>query len=76
MRERKKNRMRERLAAHAVALFAARGFDNTTVDDIVAWADVSRRTFFRNFPTKDAVLFRHHEERWDLLKGIPDRALG
>jgi mycofactocin system transcriptional regulator len=45
------------LAAVAQRLFVARGFDRTSVDDIATAAGISRRTFFRYFPTKADVLF-------------------
>ncbi len=45
------------LAAVAQQLFLARGFDQTSVDDIAVAAGISRRTFFRYFPTKADVLF-------------------
>ena len=45
------------LAAVAQRLFLARGFEQTSIDDIAAAAGISRRTFFRYFPTKADVLF-------------------
>lgn len=47
---------RERLRHQAVELFLERGFDKTTVEDIAAAAGVSHMTFFRHFPTKEAVV--------------------
>lgn len=45
-----------RLQACALELFTARGYDATTVEQIAAAAGVSHMTFFRHFPTKEAVL--------------------
>ncbi|ULE35365.1 TetR family transcriptional regulator [Mycobacterium sp. IDR2000157661] len=55
LRERKKLRTRATLIDAAVELCDRQGFDNTTVDQIAAIADVSPRTFSRYFPTKDAI---------------------
>jgi AcrR family transcriptional regulator len=56
-RDRKKQQTRDELVDAAVKLFAARGFDETTTEDIADAADVSQRTFFRHFPSKEAVLY-------------------
>ncbi|MBH5333657.1 TetR family transcriptional regulator [Streptomyces pactum] len=53
--------MRDALVAAAFELFLERGFEATTVDDIVALAGVGRRSFFRYFPSKEDVVFPDHE---------------
>lgn len=53
--------MREALIAAAFRLFLERGYEQTTVDDIVTLAGVGRRSFFRYFPSKEDVVFPDHE---------------
>ena len=55
LRERKRERLRERLIDVAVELFTERGFEATTIDQIAAAADVSRRNYFRYFRSKEDV---------------------
>jgi AcrR family transcriptional regulator len=54
--ERNKVRTRRELAEAAARLFLTRGYSATTVQDIAAAADVSPRTFFRYFPSKDEIV--------------------
>lgn len=56
LRERKKQRLRQQIIDTSIRLFRKRGYENTRVDDIVHVLDISQPTFFRYFPSKDAVL--------------------
>jgi AcrR family transcriptional regulator len=52
-----KTRTRHALRTAALELFAAKGYDDTTTEEIADRAGVSARTFFRYFPTKESVLW-------------------
>jgi AcrR family transcriptional regulator len=62
LRQRKRQQTRERLTQAAIALFLDRGFEATTLDDIAAAADISRRSFFHYFASKEDVVFAWQEE--------------
>lgn len=56
LRERKKAKTRALIQHHALRLFAVQGYDATTIEQIIDAAEVSESTFFRYFPTKEAVV--------------------
>jgi AcrR family transcriptional regulator len=56
LRERKKARLRQQIIETAIRLFRKQGYETTRVDDIVKILEISQPTFFRYFPSKDAVL--------------------
>ncbi|MEV4355083.1 substrate-binding domain-containing protein [Nonomuraea sp. NPDC049625] len=66
-RERKKAETRRAMAEAALRLFALRGFDAVTVNEVAEAADVSAKTVFNHFPTKEQLFFEHEP----LLAGDP-----
>jgi AcrR family transcriptional regulator len=62
LRERKQQQTRERLKRAAMALFLERGFEATTIDDIATKADMSRRSFFHYFASKEDVVAAWQED--------------
>src|SRR6478609_11486862 len=71
LRERKKQRTRETIAGAARRLFAERGYYETTLPDIAEAADVSTRTIFAYFPSKEDILFSD----FPIMKEALDQAL-
>ncbi len=63
LRERKKSAIRRALVTAANARFHEAGFELTTIESICEDAGISRRTFFRYFPTKEDLVFPHRRER-------------
>lgn len=60
-RQRRSAEIRERLFRAALALFAHKGFAETTVEHITEAADVGKGTFFNYFPSKDHILIAFGE---------------
>src|SRR2546430_8789904 len=76
LRERKKLRTRRALADAALRLFASNGFSNTTLEDLAEEAEVSKSTFFRFFPAKEAAAIEAEAELWTAyLSALAEREL-
>jgi len=73
LRERKKARTRQRLSDTATEMFLARGFDDVRVTEVAAACEVSEKTVYNYFPTKESLVL----DRWDstakaLRSGLAD----
>ncbi len=77
LRDRKKIELRRLLADLALDLFSNRGFDAVTVAEIAAAANVSEKTVFNHFATKEDLLLTDRRELWSrLVQDIDDRPSG
>jgi AcrR family transcriptional regulator len=76
LREQKKAETRVRILQIAHAMFHEQSFESTTIEDICAVIPISKRTFFRYFPDKEALVFPNRDMRLDrfsaLLKAAPN----
>ena len=75
LRERKKRELRRAIERSALRHFVENGFDATTIEQIAASVEMSPRTFFRYFPTKEDVVFTHASSALErllaALRGYP-----
>lgn len=71
--ERKRRFVQQRIIEAADELFAANGFDNVSVTDIAARAEVGRTTFFRYFGDKAEVVFAREQEILDAITDLAAR---
>ncbi|MGZ3113348.1 TetR/AcrR family transcriptional regulator [Streptomyces sp. H62] len=77
LRARKKERTRDAIGDAAVALFLERGFEQVSVNDIAAAAEISKPTLFRYFPTKeDLILHRFADHQGEAARVVRDRGPG
>lgn len=77
LRARKKERTHDAIADAAISLFLAHGFDEVSVTDIAAAAQVSKPTLFRYFPTKeDLVLHRIADHNGEAARVVRAHAPG
>jgi AcrR family transcriptional regulator len=77
LRERKKQQTREAIAEAARALFVERGFEAVPVAEVARAADVSEKTVFNYFPTKeDLVFWRLEAFEEEILGALRARAPG
>ncbi|MEU9449079.1 TetR family transcriptional regulator [Streptomyces sp. NPDC048277] len=77
LRESKKERTRETISATAIRLFLDRGFDQVSITEIAEAAEVSRRTLFVYFPTKeDLVLHRFADHESEAARVVRGRTAG
>ncbi|AZK96589.1 TetR family transcriptional regulator [Streptomyces tsukubensis] len=70
LRERKRLRTRRALVETALARYTRDGFEHTTLDDLTDEVEISKRTFFRYFASKEDVALAPEKEFWDAFLGV------
>jgi AcrR family transcriptional regulator len=74
LRARKKARTHDAIAEAAISLFLTRGFDQVSINDVAAAAEVSKPTLFRYFPSKeDLVLHRFADHQGEAARVVLER---
>jgi AcrR family transcriptional regulator len=71
LREQTRSVVRSLLARTAIELFAAKGYDNTTLEEVAAAAGISRRTLFNYFRNKEDLALSSLSEQGDLIAERP-----
>ncbi|QKT06799.1 TetR family transcriptional regulator [Gordonia sp. X0973] len=67
---------RMHVVAASIRLFSEKGYDATTVDDVAAAAGTSRRTLFRQFRSKEDLIFVDHESLLTQVRAFLESAAG
>jgi AcrR family transcriptional regulator len=70
LRERKKLQTRRAILDAAVRLFEEKGYEQTTVSEIAAAADVATKTVFNYFPSKEDLFFSDHRRRSAIMQDL------
>ena len=68
LRERKKRLMRQLISDTATEMFLARGFDEVRVSEVAAACDISEKTIYNYFPTKESLLLDREEPTADNIR--------
>jgi len=77
LRSRKKRLLRQHISDTATSMFLDRGFDEVRVSEVAAACDVSEKTVYNYFPTKESLLFDREEAQTLLLsESLRDRGDG
>src|ERR671912_984326 len=71
---RRRSTTTDHLSNVAIDLFAARGFDEVSVDDVAAAAGIARRTLFRYYPSKNAIPWGDFDAHLDRMRALLDAA--
>lgn len=69
LREKKRRRTRQRIVEAGLRLFIRNGIEATTLDEIAAEAEISRRTFFAYFPAKEDIVLAWQDGADEALRG-------